>query len=77
MPRYTLHQPKSSDALASGDLPAGLRSDDRVKIIEMMPRLALIDCSAEVAQEWLARMPGWKMQQEQRATVPDPRPKLG
>ena len=41
-----------------------------------MPRLLLIDCPEEVAEEWLARMPGWKMQQERRAKVPDPRPKL-
>lgn len=76
MPRYTLHQPKSSDAVAGGDVPAHLRSDNRVKIIAEMPRLLLIDCPEEVAEEWLARMPGWKMQQERRAKVPDPRPKL-
>jgi len=77
MPRFTLHQPKSTDASAtSAEVPAGLRSDDRVTIIDEMPRLLLIDSPAEVAEDWLARMPGWKMQQERRAKVPDPRPKL-
>lgn len=76
MPRYMLHLPKSSDAAAGGDIPAGLLSDDRVAIIAEMPRLLLIDCPEEVAEEWLARMPGWKLQQEYRAKVPDPRPKL-
>jgi len=77
MPRFTLHQPKSTDASAtSGEVPAGLRSDDRVTIIDEMPRLLLIDSPVEVAEDWLARMPGWKMQQERRAKVPDPRPKL-
>ena len=75
MPRYTLHQPKSS-ATASGDVPADLRSDDRVAIIDEMPRLLLIECPKEVADEWLARMPGWKMQEERRAKVPDSRPNL-
>jgi hypothetical protein len=74
MPRYTLHQPKSPDA--DGKVPAGLRSDDRVEIIAEMPRMLLIDSPEEVVKEWLARMPGWKMQQERRAKVPDPRPKL-
>ncbi len=76
MPRFTLHQPKSP-AAASGDVPAGLRSDDRVTIIDEMPRLLLIDCPADVAEEWLDRMPGWKMQHERRANVPDLRPRLG
>lgn len=76
MPRYTLHQPKSSDAAADGDVPSGLRTDPRVAIIAEMPRLLLIDCPEEVAEEWLARMPEWKIQQERRAKVPDPRPKL-
>lgn len=75
MPRYTLHQPKSADT-GDGNVPAGLRSDDRVTIIAEMPRLLLIDSPKEVAEEWLARMPGWKMQQERQAKVPDPRPKL-
>jgi hypothetical protein len=75
MPRYTLHLPKSSDT-AGGDVPAGLRSDPRVKVIDEMPRLLLIESSEEVAREWLDRMPGWKMRQERRANVPDPRPKV-
>ena len=77
MSRFILHQPKSFAAAASGGVPAALRSDDRVTIIDEMPRMLLIDCSEEVAEEWLARMPGWKLQQENRAQVPDPRPKLG
>jgi len=77
MPRFTLHQPKPADASAAGgEVPAGLRSDERVKIIDETPRLLLIDCPEEVAEQWLARMPGWKMQPERRAKVPDPRPKL-
>ncbi len=76
MPRYTLHQPKSSGAAADGEVPAGLRADDRVTIIDEMPRLLQIDCPEAVAEEWLVRMPGWKMQQERRAKVPDARPKL-
>ena len=57
-------------------MPVGLRSDARVAIVDEMSRLLLIECPEEVAKEWLARMPGWKMQQERRAKVPDPRPKL-
>jgi hypothetical protein len=75
MPRYTLHQPKSDEA-AGADVPADLRSDDRVSVLAEMPRMLLIECPAEVAQEWLARMPGWKLQEERRAKIPDPRPKL-
>lgn len=76
MPRYTLHQPHSSAAAMGEDVTEELRSDQRVAIIAEMPRLILLDCSEAVAREWLARMPGWKMQQERRAKVPDPRPKL-
>ncbi len=75
MARFTLHHPKSADP-SGADVPAGLRSDDRVAIIDEMPRLLLIDCPEDVAREWLAQMPGWKMQQERRVNVPDPRPKL-
>ena len=75
MPRYTLHRPKSSDA-AADEVPAGLRADDRVAIVAEMPRMLLIDCPREVAEEWQARMPGWTMQPERKAKVPDPRPKL-
>lgn len=77
VPRYTLHQPKSPDAAAGEAPPAGLRADGRVTVIDEMPRLLLIDCPEAVAEEWLAQMPGWKMQQERRAKAPDPRPKLG
>lgn len=77
MPRFTLHQPKSADAsTASEEVPVSLRSDERVTIIDEMPRLLLIDCPEEVAKQWLARMPGWKMQQDRQAKIPDPRPKL-
>ncbi|MFN0051797.1 MAG: hypothetical protein ACKV0T_06380 [Planctomycetales bacterium] len=41
-----------------------------------MPRLLLIDCPEEVAAKWLARMPGWKLQRENRASIPDPKPRL-
>lgn len=75
MPRFTLHQPKAAGP--AGEVPAGLRSDDRVTVVDEMPRLLLIDCPEGVAEEWLGRMPGWKLQPERRATVPDPRPKLG
>ena len=61
---------------AAGDVPAGLRADGRVTIIAEMPRLLLIDAPKEAAEEWLARMPGWQMQPERRAKVPDPRSKL-
>jgi hypothetical protein len=76
MARFVLQQPKSSATAADGGVPAALRRDERVTIIDEMPRLLLIDCSEEVAEEWLERMPGWTMQREHRAKVPDPRPKL-
>ena len=75
MPRFTLHQPEQA-AGEGGDVPAGLRADGRVKIIDEVARLLLIDCPREVAEEWLGRMPGWKLQEERRAKVPDARPKL-
>jgi hypothetical protein len=90
VPRFTLHQPSgrpesasppsppktaSMDA-AQNDLPAGLRSDPRITIIDELPRLLLIECPAEAAAEWLAKMPEWKLQQERRLQIPDPRPKL-
>jgi hypothetical protein len=61
---------------AQNDLPAGLRSDPRITIIDELPRLVLIECPAEAAAEWLAKMPEWKLQQERRLQIPDPRPKL-
>jgi hypothetical protein len=72
------HKHKATPGMtpASDDLPADLRSDSRVKIIDELPRLLLIDAPEEVAAEWLARLPGWKLQREQRAKIPDPRPKL-
>ncbi|MCU0877972.1 MAG: hypothetical protein MUF06_09325 [Pirellulaceae bacterium] len=90
MPRFTLHQssgrPESAapqplpattlGSTAPNDLPAGLRSDPRITIIDELPRLLLIECPAEAAAEWLAKMPEWKLQQERRVQIPDPRPKL-
>ena len=72
MPRFTLHQPKTT----AGAVPPALRSDARVTIVGEMPRMLLIDCPEAVADEWRDRMPGWVMQKEHRAAVPDPRPKL-
>ena len=75
MPRYTLY--RSASAPGSDHAPAGLRQDERVRIIAEMPRLLLIECDADVAQKWVAQMEGWSMQQEQRAKNPSPpRPKL-
>lgn len=90
MPRFTLHQPPSRPESAAppsspattplgakpNDLPAGLRSDPRITIIDELPRLLLIECPAEAAAEWLAKMPEWKLAQERRAQIPDPRPQL-
>jgi hypothetical protein len=88
MPRFTLHRPKNQTKSPQLESPAreaepaendpteALRSDPRVKIIDEMPRLLLIECPEEVAAEWLAQMPGWKLQEEHRAKIPDPRPKL-
>ena len=74
MPRYTLHRP--ANAPAQTPVPEELRRDGRVQLIGELPRMLLIESSAEVADEWAARMPGWKLSPEQRASVPDPRPKL-
>lgn len=90
MPRFTLHQPTGRPESASppslpstatmgaaqNDLPAGLRSDPRITIIDELPRLVLIECPTEAAAEWLAKMPEWKLLQERRIQIPDPRPKL-
>jgi hypothetical protein len=90
VPRFTLHQPQSrpgspvppspsSTASFGGtpnDLPPGLRTDPRITIIDELPRLLLIECPAEAAAEWLAKMPEWKLAQERRVQIPDPRPKL-
>lgn len=65
-----------SSGAAPNVLPAGLRSDPRITIIDELPRLLLIECPAEAAAEWLAKMPEWKLQQERRLQIPDPRPKL-
>ena len=61
---------------AQDEIPKGLRRDARVKIIDEAPRLLLIEAVEEAAAEWLEQMPGWKMQKEQRAKIPDPKPRL-
>ena len=61
---------------AQDEIPKGLRCDARVKIIDEAPRLLLIESTEEAAAEWHEQMPGWKMQKEQRAKMPDPRPRL-
>jgi hypothetical protein len=76
MPRFTLHAPNPADGSQAAPVPVGLRDDGRVEIVDEMPRLLLVDCPENVAEEWIARMPGWQMQAERRAKVPDPRPKL-
>jgi hypothetical protein len=64
-------------AIPSDEIVLGkLRSDERVKVVNQMPRMLLIECSDEVASEWIAKLEGWKIQKEQRATMPDPKPKL-
>ena len=76
MARFILHREKGVQPEANASLPDALRTDERVTIIDEMPRMLLVDCPEGVAAEWLAQMPGWKMQPETRASVPDPRPKL-
>lgn len=73
MQRYVLRYPRNLEP-AGGIVPAGLRSDARVAVVDEMPRMLLIECAAEVAEEWLSRMPGWTLQSERRVRVPDPRP---
>jgi hypothetical protein len=53
-----------------------LRRDPRVTVIAELQRLLLIECADDVAVEWLNRLHGWKLQREQRASLPDPRPRL-
>ena len=74
MPRYTFHRP--ADAAMQTVVPDGLRQDARVRVIGEMSRMLLIESSEDVAGEWAAKLPGWKLSSEQRAKVPDPRPKL-
>jgi len=74
MPRFTLHC-AADDALAS-PVPEELRHDDRVRLIGELPRMLLIESSPEVAEEWAAKLPGWKLATENRARIPDPRPQL-
>jgi hypothetical protein len=89
MPRFTLHRPKgvlnprdqdsteaAQPSAPADEVPQGLRTDPRVKIIDELPRLLLIECPEQAAREWLTQMPGWMLQPEQRAKIPDPRPKL-
>ena len=74
MPRYTLH--RSLDAGVETAVPEELRRDSRVRLIGELPRMLLIESSPEVAGEWASKMKGWKLSLEQRAKLPDPRPKL-
>jgi hypothetical protein len=85
MPQFTLFRSNEardgnlaarSAQSTADEVPDRLRSDRRVTIIDEMPRMLLIDCPTEVANEWLAQMPGVKLQPERRARIPDPRPKL-
>ena len=74
MPRYTLH--RSAGQAAAAAVPEELRRDSRVRLIGELPQMLLIESSPEVADEWASKMEGWKLAAEQRAKVPDPRPKL-
>jgi len=74
MPRYTLHRSPGLAAVAG--VPEELRRDARVRPIGELPQMLLIETSPEVADEWASKMEGWKLSMEQRAKVPDPRPKL-
>jgi hypothetical protein len=74
MPRYTLHRPADADA-ETGALEE-LRRDARVRLVGELPRMLLIESSPAVADEWASKMKGWKLALEQRARLPDPRPKL-
>lgn len=60
----------------STQIPEGLRADSRLQLLGELPHMLLIECPQKVAEEWLARMPGWVLKPEQKATLPDPRPKL-
>lgn len=67
---------ENAPSVPSQKIPEGLRTDSRLKLLGELPRMLLIECSQQLAEEWLAKMPGWVLKQEQKAKIPDPRPKL-
>lgn len=74
MPRYVLH--RLPDVPGETTLPEELRQDPRVRLIGELPSTLLIESSAEVAEQWASKIKGWKLSEEQCASIPDPRPKL-
>lgn len=75
--RFTLHRQKHPVETSEADqVPDAFRADPRIKVVDEMPRMVLIDCPEDVANEWLAKLPGWHLQAEKRIGIPDPRPKL-
>ncbi len=74
MPRYTLHQ--AADSADQTAVPQTLREDARVRVIGELPRMLLIESTDEVAREWAGKLSGWKLNVEQKARIPDVRPKL-
>lgn len=81
MPRFTLHRASSLAAqnaplAESPQIPEGLKTDSRLQLLGELQHMVLIECPQRVAEEWLAKMPGWVLQPEKKAFIPDPRPKL-
>jgi hypothetical protein len=74
MPRFTLYRPTGASTQAA--VPENLRSDSRVRVIGEMPQMLLFESSKQVANEWAARLSGWVLSPERRASIPDPRPDL-
>lgn len=77
--RFTFYQSRQTpDAveIPQDVVSQKLRGDDRLKIIGEMPRMLLIECEEEVANEWAQQLSDWVLQPERRASIPDPRPKL-
>ncbi len=71
-------QPTLENASLGGSpqIPEGLKTDSRLQLLGELPRMVLIECPRQVADEWLAKMPGWILKPESKASIPDPRPKL-
>lgn len=57
-------------------LPPELRREAGVTIVSELPGLVLVEGAPAVMNGWRARLPGWKVSSEQKASVPDPRPRL-
>ncbi len=72
--RYTLR--RSLGAAEAAGLPPALSSDVRVRIIERLPRVLLLETTPEVAEEWKGKLGSWTLLPEATASVPDPRPSL-